>query len=170
MLQSMGPSLLSLWETIFAATSQIPSVFCFLLQSQLSQVQCLVLNWDFSALKTAAAFQVLLSQPAALCTCIFFLSPGLQEGIPCLDAGKLLHPETPKIAWAIVPDTSCCELIVCCTLPSNLSRLPKYPFPLFLLQLPTNVEVKLAPSSAAGAEKESCTGLGQRQGTQELYL
>lgn len=84
----------------------LQSVFCFLIEIQPSRVQCLILNQDSSAHKTAAAFQVLLSQSVALCTCIFFLSSELHEGIPCLSAGKLLHPEPQKIALAIIPDTS----------------------------------------------------------------
>lgn len=156
MLQSMGLSLLPLWERIFAATS--PYSICFLFPATKPALTGAMLGPKPGLLsplisKTDAAFQVLLSQPVALCTCIFFLSPGLHKGIPCVNAGKLLHPASPKITLAIVPGTSCCKLIVwCCMLPFYLSWPLKYPFPLLSLPLPTNVKVKPAPSSAVGAE------------------
>lgn len=121
----------------------IPSAFHFLVQSQPSWVQCLVLNQPFSPCKTAAAFQALISQLFVLASSS--CPQGCTKTFPDLMLGKLLHPEPPKITSAIIPDTSRCQLTVRCTLPFNLSRSPKYPFPLFLLQLPTNVKVKPAP-------------------------
>lgn len=71
----------------------IPSVFLFLVQSQPSQVQCLVLNQPFSPCKTAAAFQVLVSQ-------IFVLASsscpqGCTKTFPDLMLGSC-YTQTPK--------------------------------------------------------------------------
>lgn len=76
MLQFLGLNPFAPWQG-----DSLPRTLPALLLA--TQVQCLVLNRDFSACK-AAAFQVLLSLIAPLSTCIFLLSSELHEGNPHL--------------------------------------------------------------------------------------
>lgn len=149
MLQTMRLSPLSLWEIIFAATS--PYSICFL----------------FPAAKPTLTGAMLGPKPGLFspqdCCCfsgtskpacgIIFLSPGLHENIPCLGAGKMLHPEPPKVALSIIPDTSCCELSL---LPITIQSL-------------LASQVSLSPTFATIAyqcQGRTCTqlGCGSREG------
>lgn len=72
----------------------IPSAFHFLVQSQPSWVQCLVLNQPFSPCKTAAAFQALISQLFVLASSS--CPQGCTKTFPDLMLGSCYIQNLPK--------------------------------------------------------------------------